>query len=547
MLSLLNQSWKYLSRGAQKLFKPKAARSMERGQVLVVMIIAFTALLAFVGMVTDIGAVYVTFTQLKRAVDAAAVAAANNIKNPNLTYTERKTQITEAAREMLAFHNVTNIASLEAYTCEDTGLPAEFDQACPDTDANEMPRKLAWIQATQNVPVYFLSLFGIESIPLTTHSIGEAATVDLVIAIDTSESMGNQTPGYGAGTNFNPSACNANNTCQPLKDAKDAAKDLVDSLFEGYDQVALVQYDFDATYYSLNGDFTEVKNKIDAIQLHDDLDEDIYSSYGSIALGELNPFDVDEDGLLGDYDYPDISENEMVYDSFLSTCTGCGIRYAGQILKQEARSNSIWVIVFLADGATNVSDVPASGMMDESAYPNGFCFGSIGERMWTPPFCQDNLTSTRHCGGPYRSDQSECPPDDIDADVPWDDVIWVGTDGIGGDSGEGSGFYDVEDYAYDMVDMVALTASTNPDEPIAGNDIVIYSIALGQAADPPYLGEELLRYMANVGDDGTRLNDPCAGVPHQQQCGNYYYAPGSSYLSQIFESIAARIYTRISY
>jgi hypothetical protein len=544
MLSLLNQSWKYLSRGAQKLFKPKAARSMERGQVLVVMIIAFTALLAFVGMVTDIGAVYVTFTQLKRAVDAAAVAAANNIKNPDLDDEVRKTQIEMAAKEMLDFHNVTDIDSLETYICDDTGLPAEFDQACPDTDANEMPRKLAWVQATQNIPVYFLSLFGIESIPLTTHSIGEAATVDLVIVIDTSESMGNQTTGYGAGTNFDPSACNANNTCQPLKDAKDAAKDLVDSLFEGYDHVAVVPFNFSVPhYYPLSTDFTTVKNNIDSIVLNDDLDENVYSGYGSIALGELNPFDVDGDGLLGNYD----TENDLLNDSFLSTCTGCGIRYAGQILKQDARPNSIWVIVFLADGATNVSDVPASGMMDESAYPNGFCFGSIGERMWTPPFCQDNLTSTRHCGGPYRSDQSECPPDDIDADVPWDDVIWVGTDGIGGDSGEGSGFYDVEDYAYDMVDMVALTASTNPNEPITGNDIVIYSIALGQAADPPYLGEELLRYMANVGDDGTRLNDPCAGVPHQQQCGNYYYAPGSSYLSQIFESIAARIYTRISY
>ena len=100
-----------------------------------------------------------------------------------------------------------------------------------------------------------------------------------------------------------------------------------------------------------------------------------------------------------------------------------------------------------------------------------------------------------------------------------------------------------------MVDEVALTASTNANEPIHGNDIAIYSIALGQAADPGtnYVGEDLMRYMANIGDDGTRLNDPCAGVAHQEQCGNYYYAPGSSYLAQIFESIAARIYTRISY
>jgi hypothetical protein len=545
MLSFLNHLWKRLLQGNQRFFVPKKSPSVERGQVLVIMIISFTALLAFVGMVADIGAVYVTFTQLKRAVDSAAVAAANNIKNPDLTYTERKTQITEAAREMLAFHNVTDIASLEAYICEDTGLPAEFDAACPDVGAGESARKLAWIQATQNVPVYFLSLFGIESVPLTTRSIGEAATVDLVIVIDTSESMGDDSPGYDGGLNFNPSACNANDTCEPLKQAKNAAKDLVDAMFEGYDQISVVQYDFNATYYPLNDDFTVVKNNIDAITLHNDLDANIYSAYGSIGAGDMNPFDVDGDGLLGDADNVDTGVDDEINDSFLSTCTGCGIRVAGTILKHDARPNSVWVIVFLADGATNVSDIPPE--VNASSYPNGFCFGSLGSRMWTPPFCQDNDPTIRHCGGPYRSSASECPPDDIDNEVPWDEVIWVGTDGIGGDPGEGTGFYDVEDYAYDMVDEVALTASTNPNEPITGNDIVIYSIALGQAADSPYLGEELLRYMANVGDDGTRLNDPCAGVAHQEQCGNYYYAPGPSYLSQIFESIAARIYTRISY
>jgi hypothetical protein len=52
--------------------------------------------------------------------------------------------------------------------------------------------------------------------------------------------------------------------------------------------------------------------------------------------------------------------------------------------------------------------------------------------------------------------------------------------------------------------------------------------------------------MANVGDDGSRANDACAGVPALQTCGNYYYSPNASYLAQIFESIASRIFTKIS-
>ncbi len=501
-----------------RMYTPYPRPDLESGQAVVLMTVAFFALLAFVGLVTDVGSLYVSYTQLKRAVDAAAVAAANNIKNPSLTYSQRKTRITEAAREMIALHNIANIASLEAYTCDDANKPAAFAAICPDISAGEDPRKLAWVQATQNAPVYFLSLFGVPSVSLTTSSIGEAATVDVVVVIDTSESMGEATPGYGP--DFDPAACNAANSCQPLKTAKDAAKDLVDSLFEGYDRVAVVGFDFDATMYSnLEDDFAVVKNAIDSIPLHDDLDASIVLSYGNPAAGDMNPLDVDADGKLGDYDNDDNGGAGLVNDSFLSTCTGCGIRVAGNILKAYGRMDAVWVIVFLADGATNVSDVPPE--VDVS-FPNGFCGGAFNARMWNNPWCTDNNPSTRHCG-PYHSAANECPPG----------AIWVG---------DNSPSYDVDDYAFDMADQVALMYSTNPNEPITGNDIAIYSIGLGKAS----AGEYLLRYMANIGDDGSRQNDPCAGVPSKQHCGNYYYAPNASYLSQIFESIADRIYTRIS-
>lgn len=490
----------------------------QRGQVLVLFIISFLALLAFVGLVTDVGSVYVTYTQLKRAVDAGAVAAANNIKNPSLSYAQRKTRITEAAREMIAFHNISDLTSLDAYICDDSGLPAEFAAECPNIGAGEDPRKLAWVQATQQAPVYFLSLFGIQGVPLTTSSIGEAATVDVVIVIDASESMGEETS--GGDRDFDPSACNSSNTCEPLKTAKDAAKALVNSLFENYDRVAVVGYDFNATMYSnLDDDFTNVETAIDSILLHDDLDGSDVDLFGSPALGELNPFDVDGDGLLGDYDNDDSGGAGLYDDSFLSTCTGCGIRVAGNILATSGRQEAVWVVVFLADGATNVSDVPPEV---DSSFPNGYCGGSIGNRLWTPPFCNDTDPATRHCG-PNHSAANQCPPGST----------WVG---------DSTPPYDVEDYAFDMVDTMALRESTNPDEPTPGNDIAIYAIGLGDAS----FGEHLLRYMANVGDNGSRENDPCDGIPAKQHCGNYYYAPSPSYLSQIFENIADRIYTRIS-
>jgi len=157
----------------------------ERGQAIVITAVAFLAMLAFAGLVTDAGSLYLNFTRLKRGLDSAAVAAANQIRDSSLPAAQRKTLIRESAREMLALNDINNIYSLETYICEDAGIPAAFASLCPGV--GEDGRKLAWIQATQNSPVYFLQLFGVNDVQITTHSVGEAASIDVVLVIDTSE------------------------------------------------------------------------------------------------------------------------------------------------------------------------------------------------------------------------------------------------------------------------------------------------------------------------------------------------------------------------
>ncbi len=230
-----------------------------------ILAISFVALLAFIGLVTDTGSLYITYTQLKRAVDAASVAAANNVKitSPGEPYVQRKIRVTEAAREMIKLHNVTDITDVDVFLCDDTGdpdFPAEFNMCPPVGDP---PRKLAFVKAYQEAPVYFLRLFGIQNVPISTSAIGEAATVDLVIVLDTSESMasdidcgfdGSCTPGYDP-NNFNPYNCNQANNCYPMRDAKDAAKALIARLLPGYDQVAIVHYDYRAHHiFGLSSD-----------------------------------------------------------------------------------------------------------------------------------------------------------------------------------------------------------------------------------------------------------------------------------------------------
>jgi hypothetical protein len=112
--------------------------------------------------------------------------------------------------------------------------------------------------------------------------------------------------------------------------------------------------------------------------------------------------------------------------------------------------------------------------------------------------------------------------------------------------------YDVEDFARDMIDRTALIRSSNPLEcpsftnnVCPGTDIAIYSIFL-QIGSPSDDGEIMLRYMANVGTDGDRINDVCASVALTNSCGQYYYVDNESQLVPVFEDIASRIFTRIT-
>jgi hypothetical protein len=570
----------------------------ENAQALVIVALVFFALLAFVGLLTDIGSIYVTYTRLKNAVDAAAVAAANNIKYPRSTYEERKLKITEAAREILALEHVTDITTLEVYLCGDDGRPEPFVAICPGP--NESPRKLAWVQATEAVPVYFLGLFGVHSINMTTSAVGEAATVDLVLVFDTSESMGKDTPGYNP-NDFDPGACNAYNNCQPLFQAKEAAKSLVNNLFEGYDQVSIVTFDTQAhIIFNLGPNIGDDNGANDGdvyaaidygVELHDDAPsakllwyDGSRIPYYARPLNPIFPDDRDGDGLDNDPLLPctdadhdlwdDTSEGTPhpqpcddnnaldAYDwnsngnhtddnncptgktcpdymSLASTCTGCGLRQATDILRGFGRPNGVWVMVFLSDGIANLSDTHATNPSVPENFIYGFCGDEANNNSFWNDYCIDwngryfppppDPNPRGGVPGRYCIDSSAdtCPPDTIHTNT--------------------SKPYSVEDYAYDMVDEAALLVSENENEPL-GQNIIIYSIGLGGASN----GEAILRYMANVGDEGSRGNDPCnpgggTPVPPQTNCGNYYYAPSGSYLNQIFESIANRIFTKISH
>lgn len=610
----------------------------------------------------DAGSLYVTYGQLKRAVDSAAVAAANEFKRSSACDPTDPVclaiildNMLHSAEEVLKLQNVDiNTTDLEVLICDSDGdglrdadlatTHPTFFNRCPNTPTQQA-RKLVWIDATQEAPLYFLHLLGFSEIALTTDAIAEAASVDLVLVFDISESMASDTlaalcqPFWDGGAacpyvdNYDPNnlgspaGCNTDDSCQPLLQAKNAAKALLDNLYSGYDQVAIVTFDTQAiNTFALGqdsdgpGGTTHMQQAVDAIDnlwLHDDTP---YArmwwqwkstpSGGHFAFNPVNPEDRDGDGNDQDDDLPTCQDDALhplccwldedrwdepggmghnpwgwggmpcdddaVLDAYdwdadgvysfadhtysnvtwptlpnhdpdgdgrdslspFSTCTGCGIRLASNILRNNGRSGSVWVIVFLSDGMVNLSDTfggtGGSGNGDtintggnvDSNYPNGFCTGGMNTGWWNTA-CYDFSFTPRYC---IDTSDSTCPPA----------ALWDGT--------APNLSYSVLDYARDMVDETALTRSLNLLEP-GGNEIAIYSIGLGAVGGTGATvtaGENLLRYMAAVGDDGDRETDPCRTVGPRQTCGQYYYAPSGAALAGIFEDIATRIYTRIS-
>jgi hypothetical protein len=133
--------------------------------------------------------------------------------------------------------------------------------------------------------------------------------------------------------------------------------------------------------------------------------------------------------------------------------------------------------------------------------------------------------------------------------------------------------YDADDYARDMADFVGcMGRNPAPSCPAAGGQgSLIFSIGLGDGVldtgcrgtpgrcevgpdgdplttgDARAYGAELLRYIANVGEDGDTSLDllNCLSRPYDVFCGNYYFAPQGSDLDAVFEDIASKIFTRL--
>lgn len=212
------------SRKWSKLFKKG-----QTGQSIVILAIGFLALLAFVGIVTDVSLLFVRYSTLRRAVDAAAIAAAGQMRRvvDDTITTENEIQAASianlnlAARQFIEYYGL-NPQTVLVETCytQDVALSAAnpdrpLDSAGvemylydangsvtgPNPAANNDDRldyeelctrdelKLVRVTAQIEAPTVFLYLFGFRSVTLQESAISQTAVIDVVLMIDVSESM----------------------------------------------------------------------------------------------------------------------------------------------------------------------------------------------------------------------------------------------------------------------------------------------------------------------------------------------------------------------
>ncbi len=171
-----------------------------KGQILVIMGLIFIGLVAVIGLAIDLGLVFVAYSRLNRAVDAAALAATGEFKR-NYAISEMRA----AARQLLNLNGVnnTNTTLIQVDTCK--SQPG-------DPELCTVPlRKLVRVVVRQNVPLYFLSVVGIKTAPIEVKALSEAASLDVMLVLDNSPTMAYDAPrGEGTGLNVaDPLICNA--------------------------------------------------------------------------------------------------------------------------------------------------------------------------------------------------------------------------------------------------------------------------------------------------------------------------------------------------
>jgi Flp pilus assembly protein TadG len=466
----------------------------QKGQVLIIVTLAIVGIVAIVGLALDVGITFVEYARLRRAVDAAALAAALQYRIGATT-----SDLDRSAVEFLVLNGV-NDPSATVDTC------ATLPSLCTTPS-----RKLVQVVAHATAHLAFLPVIGISTVPLDALAQSEAASVDVVLVIDTSESM---TFDAAIGNPArDPNYCNnpVNAApCQPFQGLKDAAKLFVSKLFFPYDRVAIIDFNKTATDdLDWSSDAPTIDAAIDALQ--------VYQAGGVCPAGfPCRKYTAGHDGdanfYLG-FDCPGWHPGADP-EECTTTNTGAGLLLAGdEFAVPPVRQDALWVTILLTDGAAN------------SGGGGGSSYACPPSTYLPQPFCRNPNALIRHCSdaGTMVRCTTTAPAGEYGDPLR---LSLLGAHGVwpGGGLNDPAN-WDAMDYARDMADFVYIDQHS-----------LIFTIGLGSEVTntpfgTPNAGELFLKYTARDGEP---------------EGGQYYFAPSGAQLGAIFQSIADNIATRLN-
>jgi hypothetical protein len=525
----------------------------ERGQAIILVAAAIVGLVAIVGLMVDGGILLIEYARLKRGIDAASIAAASQFRK-NFDPQD----LVKAGEEFLKL-NQSN-ATVTIYTCNVAGT--SWDDTLCAANNNGIARKLVRVTAEEYVQFGFMRVIGMNGTWISASSVGEAASVDMVLVIDTSSSMAYETDPAGdplkGEVTENPEDCNAlmndpDHRCEPLGKVIDAAIAFVDELFFPYDQVALVS----STGQDLASNAIDLRQPTTVLDLNDD-EAVVKDHIRNLKVFQPARCPMPPEAHT-DYLYPClyfnpgyITQSCYAKNNALSPVTcgpsniGGGLFEAGYQFA-NARQDSFWVVIALFGGPANASntfDDRDRGKCPAGTWTlaggNGYCRDEdTMPASFTPPAVSDwNITSQRDDFFAYSNNY-------------WENFDWS-TYTFANDRGTSHSFtvntsttpptynfgadYDADDWARDGADFVA-----------GDQGATLFAICMGEYcrsypnSNDPASAEFLGRYMAeHAGDDLTAI--PPVTANH----GLYFFAEDSSVVADAFLEISKNILTRLS-
>ena len=315
----------------------------ERGQILPLVAIALVALLGICAFSIDVGYAYYAKRQLQSAVDAAALAGAQDLPNATLAF--------QTAQEYGDANKPPNLASFDfEYTAKCTNTSVVAAGCNPAVNPNAIV-----VTGKASTNAWFARLFGIDHFDVSAHASAcspcSSNPVDLVIAIDRTGSMCQPATPDG--------------TCTDLNNAKDGVRTMLGILNPPNVQVGMVAFPpvestttdpCAAPFNSLGSNGFDAYDSADRGYVTDTIGSD-YKTAG----GPLNPtsglFLHTVDGTAG-----------TCIQSGGSTSYSEALRQARAELALHGRPDVPDYIVFLTDGEANIGSVYGAG---DPTYPPG--------------------------------------------------------------------------------------------------------------------------------------------------------------------------------